>query len=153
MKRAITVIGCFLFLNCVGCVTVKIPKYLKSENPYRKEFFASYKDTLDATKKTLDVLGWEITDTVHPSLFEQGADFDEKENRQVLIFTEARQTPLFLSSRYITLNVYVWPLDNSTNVEIRSFSVTPVLFNNIESYKNDSIVNKIFNQIEKELEN
>ena len=139
---------CFLLLSCFGCVTVKMPKYLKDEFPYQKKFYASYDDTLTATMDALKGLGWEISETSHPSVFEHGQLSEAEGARQILIFTEIRQTPLFLSSRYMSLNVYVRMAGNeSTDVEIRYVSVTPMLFKNSQSYKNEGVVQNVFDRI------
>ncbi|MFH1360525.1 MAG: hypothetical protein ABIJ41_05755 [Candidatus Omnitrophota bacterium] len=149
MKKVICLI---LFMVCAGCVTVKIPKYLRDEFPYEKKYYASYEDTLNATLEALKNLGWKISDTSHPAVFEQEGLIPGEESKQILIFTNVRQTPLLLSSRYMSLNIYVWSLNKSTDVEIRYFSVTPALFKSIQSYKNDPVVEKIFNRISELLE-
>ena len=53
MKKAIW-LACLVV--CTGCVTVKVPKYLQDEFPYQKKFYASFDDTLAATKNALQVL-------------------------------------------------------------------------------------------------
>ena len=135
-----------------GCVSVKVPKYVADKSPYKKKFYADFETTFAAAQEALKEGGWKISDVKHPSVFEQGAVL-EGEEKQALIFTEIRQTPLFLSSRYMSLNVFVRPADNGTEVEIRYLSVVPALFKNRESYKNDAVVNKVFNRISEILEN
>ncbi|MFA5060478.1 MAG: hypothetical protein WC676_07625 [Candidatus Omnitrophota bacterium] len=150
MKKILSIAMALLL---AGCVTVKIPKYLQDEFPYKKQYFHNFDDTLAATTKALENLGWRISETTHPSVFEHGPDTQESGPRQVLIFTEVRQTPLILSSRYMSLNVYLKQADgNSTDVEIRYVSVMPVLFKSVQNYKNDSVVYKIFDQISELLE-
>lgn len=150
MKKAILLL---LALTLSSCVTVKMPKYLKDEFPYKKKFYASFDDTLKATLDTLRALGWRASETVHPSTFEQGQLNEDKNARQILIFTDIRQTPMVLSSRYMSLNVYLMSSEpNNTDVEIRYISVTPMLFKNVQSYKNDSVVYNIFDHISRLLE-
>ena len=140
-----------LLVFCVGCVTVKIPKYLKDEFPYEKRFYAKFDETLNATIQALDDLHWKVTNTSHPSVFEEGVQ-DDQSKEQILIFTEVRQTPLFLSSKYMSLNVYVIAADDNTDVEIRYVSVMPVFFKHAYNYKNDFVVNKVFDRIAELLE-
>ena len=144
MKRLAWVV---LLIACAGCVTVKIPKYLKDESPYKKKFYASFDKTFAATKQALQDTGWKVTETSSPAVFEQSPSATEKGQKEILIFTEVRQTPLILSSRYMGVNVYLRSADNSTDVEIRYISVMPMLFKNAETYKNDLVVNKIFERI------
>ena len=140
-----------VFVICTGCVTVKIPKYLKDEFPYKKKFYATFDNTLTATKQALKETGWKITEMANPSTFEQDQSVNSKV-KQILIFTEIRQTPLILSSRYMSLNLYLRSLEDATDVEIRYISVMPMLFKNSENYKNDDVVNKIFDRISQLLE-
>ena len=136
-----------LLIWTTGCVTVKIPKYLKDEFPYKKTFYFNFDDTLKSTQLALKDMGWRISDVSNPTVFEQNQTSD-KSVRQVLIFTEVRQTPLIFSSRYMSLNIYVRSLDNkSTDVEIRYLSVTPIVFTSAESHKNDAVIEKIFHRI------
>ncbi len=136
-----------LLLSCIGCVTVRIPKYLKDEFPYKRKYYANFDNTLDATMQALKELGWSVSDTSHPAVFEQDVLEGEDQSKQILLFTDVRQTPLLLSSRYMSLNVYVWSAGNSTDVEIRYMAMTPALFKSVQSYKNDPVVYKVFNRI------
>jgi len=140
-------LGAALFIVCAGCVSVKIPKYLKDEFPYKKKFYASFDETLTATQQALLDNGWHISDMSSPSVFEQDQAPLDPQGKQILIFTEMRQTPIVLTSRYMSLNVYLLSADNSTDVEIRYLAITPMLFKNMENYKNDAVVNKIFDRI------
>ena len=136
---------------CAGCVTVKIPKYLKEEFPYKKRFYADFDETLKATQQALKDTGWVMTEIVNPSLYEQN-QAGESSEKQVLIFTEVRQTPLIFSSRYMSLNLYLRTTGDATDVEIRYLAITPMLFKNSESYKNEEVISKIFNRISQLLE-
>jgi len=134
----------FLFL-CLGCVTVKIPKYLQEEFPYRKNFSANFDQSFVATTGALKDLGWKITETTTPALFNPQESGTKK---QILIFTEIKQTPLFLLSAYASLNAYLREIDeNHTQVEIRYILVMPFF----KSYQNDAMAGKIFNKIEDKL--
>ena len=146
MKKIIIALA-VLFL--VGCVTVKVPKYLHEDFPYRKDFAADFDQTFTATSRALRELGWKITETTSPSAFDP-TKADAK--HQLLIFTEIRQTPLLLASTYASLNAYLREIDpEHTQVEIRYLSVLPLPFKNISIYQNDALIHKIFTRIEKNL--
>ena len=148
MKKLTCVV---LLVILSGCVTVKIPKYLPLENPYKKKFFSSFDEVLTAAKQALVDTGWQMTDMTSPSVFEQQASV-QTQWKQILNFTEIRQTPLILSSRYMSINVYLRSVDDGTEVEIRYMAVMPMLFGNSQSYKNDDVVNKILDRIAQLLE-
>jgi uncharacterized protein YceK len=142
------IIGLAVFF-LVGCVTVKVPKYLQEDFPYRKDFTADFDRSFEATYSALKELGWSIAETTSPSAFDPAKAVSK---RQLLIFTEIRQTPLFLSSAYASLNAYLREIDKDhTQIEIRYLSVLPLPFKNVNSYQNDSLIQKIFARIEKNL--
>ncbi len=146
MKKFI-ILGLVILLGLSGCVTVKMQKYIKDEAPYKKTYFVSFEKTYEATLKALSDLGWKVSDITSPSTYEANASTNENK-KQVLILTEVRQTPLFLTSRYMNLNVYLRALDNGTEVEIRYLGVVPALFKSMTNYKNDAVVKKVFTRIQ-----
>jgi xanthine dehydrogenase molybdopterin-binding subunit B len=107
----------------------------------------SFDRTLNATLDALRALGWNIAEISHPSVFEYDREKESPYDQQVLIFTEIQQTPLFLSSRYTNLNVNLRAMGESTEVEIRYIAITPVIFKSAQSYRNDALVNGIFDRI------
>jgi len=48
----------------------------------------------------------------------------------------------------MSLNVYVREIGEGADVEIRYLAITPVLFKDTKSYRNDAVVNKVFNRID-----
>ena len=149
MYRIIGFIILIFFFS--GCMTVKVQKYLEDKAPYQKKFYAAYDKTLATTREALQEMGWRISETANPSVFEQSQA--TAEDKQILLFTEVRQTPFIFSSRYSHLNVYIkFAGDNTTDVEIRYLAVTPMIFKNSKNYKNNDAVNKIFKRISQLLE-
>lgn len=148
--RKMGLILLLVFLS--GCVTVKIPKYLQDNFPYKKKFYAKYEETLTVTQQALKDSGWKVSEVANPTAFEREAETKTTPKQEILIFTEARQTPVFLFSRYLSLNVYVRSAGDSTDVEIRCISITTFLFMNFKSYKNDALANKLLDHISKLLE-
>ena len=135
-----------------GCVTVKMPQYVSTENSYRQSFYADYDTTLSATIAALEKTGWKISKQTHPVVFEQSEISRDKEIRQVLIFTDVRERRMFLMSRYMTINVLVRESGQETDVEIRYFSTLSTALKNFDSYQNDGVANKIFKLISNQLE-
>ncbi len=144
MMKRICVVALLLALS--GCVTVRTPRYIPDESPYKKKYFSSFEDVYSAALEALKDLGWKIEEMTTPSVYEQEAG-DDTGRKHILIITDVRQTPIFLTSRYMNLNVYLRALDDGTEVEVRYASVMPVLFKTMQSYQNDAVVNKVFDQI------
>lgn len=137
-----------VMLTCLGCMTINIPKYIKDESPYKRKFFASFEKTMLATTTALEELGWQVTGTANPASYDRDKEVKDEHIKQALIFVEVRQTPLFVSSRYANLNILMRSDDQSTDMEIRYWAITPALFKNFESRKNDKAIAKIFDRIE-----
>ncbi len=148
MKRVIVL---FFMLFFVGCVSATIPHYLQDKSPYKKKFYASYDDTLKAVQTTLPDLGWKITSLSDPVVYEQNSAGNEAVPKQILMFTDVRQTAFFLGTRYAKMNIYVRSLSDGTEVEIRYITVTSTPFKTLKNYKNDNAVQRIFDRIEKAL--
>lgn len=149
MKK-IFLILIMIFLT--GCASVNIPKYIVDENPYKKKFYSEFETTLKVTVSTLKDFGWEVEEITKPSVFERAKDLGV-ENQQVLLFTNIRETSMFLGSRFARLNVYVRSgTDNISEVEIRCITVNSVVYNKFTSYKKDSAVERIFDKIQEHLD-
>ena len=145
------VLGLLLVVSS-GCVTVKMPQYVNSENSYQKSFYADYDTTLNATIDALKKTGWKISKQAHPVVFEQSEISRDNKIQQVLIFTDVRQKAMFLGSRYMTINVLVRESGQETDVEIRYFSMLSTAIKNFDSYQNNGLVKKIFQLIFNQLE-
>ena len=134
-----------------GCAGLYTPRYIQDKNPYKREIYAGFKETLAAARQALQGAGLTIADTVDPSDYEQTTSRHAQE-KQTLIFTQPKRTSLlFLFPRSLQLNVYLREIKNATEVEIRYSSVSRVLFKS-SSYKNDRFVDQIYRQINESLE-
>ena len=148
MKRIIIILSLFLLS---GCASVKVPGYIRDENPYKKKFYANFDDTLKITVRTLRDFGWDVEKTTNPSVFERSQVPDVKE-KQVLLFTNIRSTSMFLGSRYARLNVYIRSISNNiSEVEIRCITLNSVVLKSFTSYKKDAAVERMFKHIEEQL--
>ena len=106
---------------------------------------------MSAVKKTLADSGWKVVESADPATYEHDENYDKTKGKQVLLFTDPRQTSMFLFSRYTNLNVYVRTLGpDSTEVEIRYFSMLPAM-KSFKTSKNDRLADKLFAQIAENL--
>ena len=142
----------FLFLLVIGCSSTNIPNYVKDKHPYKKVFYADFDKAVNATKETVEELGWIVTKSTDPGVYEQSRSTESEDARQVLLFTEVRQTALFLGSRFAKMNIFLRSISkNETEIEIRYLTVTSVTFKDVYSYRKDSFVNKVFKLIDEKL--
>ena len=148
-----SVFGIYLLLFFSGgCANVHIPDYISDENPYRRIFYADFSSTLAATAQSLESLGWPISKTAEPSIFERSRLTEEGNRQQTLLFTEIRQTPLFLGTRYARVNAYLRAVtDHTTEVELRYLTVTSVPLKSFYNYRKDHFIKRVFQEIERRL--
>lgn len=136
-------------LLCLGCASVMIPNYIHDEHPYSKKLYADFDKVLEATQQALKESGWEVAKTTDPSIFERNKTPVDPHSRGALLFTEIRQTSLFLGSRYARMNIYLSAgPDNTTDVEVRYLTVTSVPFKSFYNYRNDRFVQKLLTRLE-----
>ncbi|MBI5416084.1 MAG: hypothetical protein HZA29_04640, partial [Candidatus Omnitrophica bacterium] len=99
-------------------------------------------------------LGWEISKKTDPAVFERNRDQSGAQVKQVLLFTDVREMPLVLGTRYARMNIYLQssaPGENSTDVELRYLTVTSVSLKSFHNYRNDGYARKLFERIESRL--
>jgi len=131
-----------------GCSTVNIPKYIKDEKPYKQIVYANFEETLEAATKALSDAGWEIISKSDPNVFEHSASKDPN-GQHLLLFTDVKELPLFLGTRYARINTYLRSTSraNETEVEIRYLTVNSVAFASFKNYKHPVAIERIFNDI------
>jgi len=122
-------------------MTAKFPQYLSDKHPYKKEFYVPFDKALEAAKTVLTNMGWKIVGEGNPAVYEQTTTPRAKE---LILFTDIRQTALFLGSRYSKMNIILRSNDTMTEVEIRYLTIMSLPFRNIESFRNDHAVEQIF---------
>lgn len=148
--KTFTVILFSLFVY--GCASVHIPDYIPDEHPYRRIFYADFSTTLTTTAQSLESLGWPIAKTAEPAVFERSRLTEGGERKQTLLFTEIRQTPLFLGTRYARINAYLRAVtDHTTEVELRYLTITSVPFKSFYNYRKDHFIKRVFQEIERRL--
>lgn len=132
-----------------GCITVQMPPYVKDKNPYQREFYASYDTTILAVTDALNHLGWTIVKRENPAIFESDSVEGIKPPKQIILFTNVRQSAMIFGTNYVTMNIVIKENNEKSDVEIRYYAVFSTTLRNIETYRNDSFVEKVFTQIEK----
>ena len=143
----------FFILVLSGCASIEVPNYIQDKNPYKQKYYADFEKVLKITVQTLDDFGWKVGETTKPSIYER-TEMDQRENKQVLLFTRTRETSFFLGSRFAKMNVYVRSGDeNVSEVEIRVITVNSIGFKKFTSYKKDSAIKRIFEDIQRRLNN
>ncbi len=147
-RRKIFLLGIPL-LFCMGCASVIVPQYIHEEHPYHKKLYADFDKVQEAIHQALKESGWQVAKTADPAIFERNKTPVDPQARQVLIFTEIRQTALFLGTRYARMNIYLHAgHDNTTEVEARYLTVTSVPFKTFYNYRNDRFVQKLLERLE-----
>ncbi len=140
------------FLVLVGCTTVNIPNYIQDKNPYKKTFYANFDKTSENVETVLSDLGWKVKDKADPGVFQQSKTIEGAAVKQILLFTEIRQTSLFIATTYSRVNIYLRELEpNSTEVEIRYVVVTSTPIKTFYNYRKDFLANRFFKQLEEKL--
>lgn len=136
-------------LFCMGCASVMVPQYIRDEYPYRKNLYADFGRVQEAVEEALKESGWQVAKTTDPALFERNKTPVDPQARQALIFTEIRQTALFLGTRYARMNIYLHAgPDTTTEVEVRYLTVTSVPFKSFYNHRNDRFVQKWLGRLE-----
>lgn len=131
-----------------GCVTVDVPNYIKDNKPYKESFYTGFDEALNAVTQTIEKFGWIISGTSDPSVFERRAALAGQDLRQMLLFTDIRETKFFLGTRYARMNIYVREKEkNTVDVEIRYVTITSLPFKSFSDYKHDATVARIMKQI------
>lgn len=148
--RKLGLIICLMIIS--GCASVQIPNYIQDKHPYKKVFYGSYDEVLEATTSAIEKLDWEISGKSDPSIYEQSKQLSDPDARQILIFTGIKQTPMILGTRYSRINAYVRTVkENEIEVEVRYLIVNSIPFTSFSGYRKDAFVKRLFNQIEKSL--
>jgi hypothetical protein len=133
-----------------GCVSVRVPNYIKADHPYERKMYGDY-DMIVATVRNVVVHnGWKIKGETNPSTYERATD-DQSTDKDVLLFTDVKQHSMFLYSSYTHLNIFFRAIPEGAMVEIRYGKVTPLWFKQFESTRNDALAERLLQQIEQEL--
>jgi len=148
MKKIILLLLPLVF---IGCVTIEIPEQIKDEYPYERVFNANFETSIDATTNTLEKLGLKVDNIARSTFIKQDRSSDISSTRLANIFTDLKQSYLFLTSSYSTFNVRIEAVDDSrTSISVRYLSITPIppFYNKKVSYRNDKLVEKLYSRIQ-----
>ena len=139
---------CLLLLALIGCANIAIPSYIQDKYPYQRTLYAPFDKVYKTTIEVFNEAGWTIDREAEPMLFEQERSLGEN-SKQILLFTEIRQSYFFIGSRYTRLNVYLRETAaKETDVEIRYVKVTALMFKSFYGYRSDHMIDRILQNIE-----
>ncbi len=147
--RRIVIVGICVLL--AGCVTVQIPNYIPADHPYVRKVSGNYNEIIDAIKVVLFKDGYSIKSQVNPAIYERRSDGGDQ-SKDVLFFTNMKQHPKFLYSTYTHFNIFVHPIAEGAEVDVRYNATTPVWLKQFQGSRNDKLANRFLNQVEQELE-
>ena len=150
MKNFVTLFLAFLL---VGCSAINVPNYIQDEYPYKQKFFAGYDEVLASVRDSLSDLNWVISKESDPTVYERSKVLDMESAQQILLFTQPRRSKVSLGTSYTMINIYVETgSESSTDVEVRFASITPTPVKSFYDYRNDNLIRKLFEHIQKNLD-
>jgi hypothetical protein len=148
MSKSVSFKLCVLFL-CVlvgGCMTVRIPEYIKADHPYSRKIYGDYGKIMAAVRNVIVHSGWKVQSEGDPTVYERAQEGSAAQD--VLIFTNVKQHSMLLYSSYTHLNVYVHAIAEGAQVEVRFQKVTPLLFKQFYRTRNDKLAERLLRDIE-----
>ncbi len=143
----------FLCVILAGCATVNIPNYIDPAHPYVHKVYGNYAVIIASIRQVLAQEGWPVHSEANPADYEHSSDAQQDQNKSVLLFTDAKQHSRILYSSYTHLNVFIRPVADGAEVEIRYSCLTPILGKQSKSMRNDKLVDHLFDAIKRRLEN
>jgi hypothetical protein len=137
----------FLCLAAAGCTTVRVPNYIQDNHPYVQKIYGDYGKISAVVRDVLVKNGWKVQSETNPSVYERPEAGSSGEN-DILLFTNIKQHSRILYSSYAHLNVFIHPIAEGAEVEIRYQKVTPLLIKQVKRTRNDKLGQKLLHQIE-----
>ena len=153
LRRSLRSLLAMTLVTLFGCASVGIPHYIQDKNPYKQTFYSDFEAVKQVAKAALEDLGWAIEKETDPRLFEHGNSTNADEaHEQVLFFSNIRKSKVSLGIRNTRLNIYLRQVaEHETEVEIRYLAFTTLSFKSFYDYRNDRLVQKIFDSIQNHL--
>lgn len=130
----------------VGCTSLQIPAYVPDKHPYTQRFYGNHQEVVEAAKKSLHDIGWQVEGTADPLTYEQ-ARLPEAGSDNILLFSQVRQTPMFLWTTYRRVNVAINSKDKVSDVEVRYTKINLFPFKQFKSFRNDKLAKRIFQRL------
>ena len=131
-----------------GCTTVNIPSYIKDDHPQTQVIYANFDDTLEAVKQVLNAKGWTVVDETDPTVYEHSSIRDEG-GRDLLLFTDIKEHPYILGTRYHRANVFLRSTSQpkQTEMELRFVTINSMTFMKTKNYKHPRAAAQIFEAV------
>lgn len=153
MRNVSFALSFLLLLSLMGCTRLVIPKYISDDNPYKKVFYTDFDKSVLATEKALEDLGWTISEKADPVIYERTKSLIDSDTKQILIFTEAKKAFNPFGSTRKQINVYLRSEEGegTTEIELRYLKVASLTFKIFYRYKNNKLMDRLFEEIGKEV--
>ncbi len=141
-----------LLLLVSGCATVNIPSYIKDNHPHTHLIYADFDGAVTAVKQALRDLGWTVIDESDPRVYEHSA-VQQQGGRELLLFTDIRETPFVVGTKYRRINVYLRSTSRpkQTEMELRYITISSFAFTKNRKYKHPQAAAKIFEAVDNKL--
>ena len=143
MKKVLPLVG-LIFL--VGCTSLQIPAYIQDKHPYAQRFYADHGEVVEAVKKSLHDVGWEVEGTADPLTYEE-TRLPEPGSVNILLYSPVRQTPMLLWTTYRRVNVVINSKNKVSDVEVRYTKINLFPFKQFKSFRNDKLAKRILQHI------
>lgn len=140
---------CLLAFMLSGCTTVNIPSYIKDDHPYTHLVYANFDEALETVKQVLNDKGWTVIDETDPTVYEHSAIKGEG-GREILLFTDIKEYPYFLGTRYRRANVFLRSTSqpNQTEMELRFVTINSMTVAKTRKYKHSRAAAHIFEAVD-----
>jgi len=134
-----------------GCSTLILPRYIPDKHTVQKNLLANYDEVVAATKKAFKDLGWEVVEEADPAVYERAWQLRDPNVKQVLLLSQYRKSSYLIVSKNTAINAYIRSGADATELELRSLKISTYPFKSFYKYRNKKLTNKLFSQIDKNL--
>jgi len=150
MKRFFLPCLCLIF-TLTGCSTIILPRYIPDKNPTQKKLYADYDRVVAATKAAFKDLGWEVAEEADPAVYERAWQLRDKNVKQILLMSDYHKSNFLIVSKNTAINAYIRAGADATELELRYLRVSTYPFKSFYKYRNNKLINALFQRIDKNL--
>jgi hypothetical protein len=141
-----TLLFSFIFFTA-GCAAINVPNYIQDKHIYEKKVYSDYEKTLSAVKNVLQEEGWQITKEADPGLYEESRSINNPDVKQTLLFAQTYKKSWVGTGKFAQINVYLRSKDKMTELEFRYLVVKNAFVKSFYQYRNDRLVDNLFQRI------
>ena len=140
------VLSACLIFALSGCAKAYIQHYLQSRNPYVRRFHSGFEHARQAIILALAEEGWIVEEETDPVVYERHP-FNDLDAQQVLLISNDRDSWSIWGRRHAIANVFLRHKNDIAEIEIRVATVTEGWLRSGARYREDSLVEGIFDRI------